>query len=93
MLASVVELAAISAPEGVAVTADGNRVVLDFPHLQSVLEMWKPLGSASKRRASLDKIQETLERIGIAVELRVQGKSLGGFGPGEHSGLIQRLIA
>jgi hypothetical protein len=76
----------------VRVQAEANRIILEFPHLQAVLEMWRPLGTPEKRRISLGHIQETLEHMGVNVEVRVQGRSLGAFGPGADRGLLQRIV-
>lgn len=75
------------------VTTENGRVILEFNQLQNVLEIWKPLSSPGKRRASLGRIQETVEKLGILVEVRVQGRTLAAFGPGGQSGLLQRLMS
>lgn len=77
----------------VTVKTEEGRVILEFNQLQSVLEIWKPLSSPGKRRASFGRIQETVEKLGILVEVRVQGRTLAAFGPGGgQSGLLQRLM-
>ena len=77
----------------VTMTTEEGRLILDFSQLQSVLEIWKPLSSKGKRQASFGRIQETVERLGILVEVRVQGHKLAEFGPGGQSGLLQRLMS
>ncbi len=88
--AAAVTLAA--AANAVSVTADGNRIVLNFADLSAALELWKPWGSPAKRADFLHRFETMLERLNVAIEFRVQGKLLDGFGPGTRPGLLRRLI-
>lgn len=77
----------------VSITADGNRIVLNFEDLSSALELWKPWGSPAKRTDFMHRFESMLLKLNVVIEFRVEGKSLGGFGPGTQPGLIRRLIA
>lgn len=75
------------------IALEGNRIILNFQDLASVLEAWKPWRSVAKRGEFMQRIHETLAAIGLAIEIRVAGHSLGGFGPGVQRGLLQRILA
>lgn len=89
--AAAVTLAATT--QAVNITADGNRIILNFPDLGAALELWKPWGSAAKRTDFMHRFENMLLKLNLAIEFRVGGKSLGGFGPGTRPGLIRSLIA
>ncbi len=77
----------------VNITADGNRIVLNFADLGAALELWKPWGSAAKRTDFMHRFENMLLKLNVGIEFRVEGRSLGGFGPGTRPGLLRRLIA
>lgn len=74
------------------VAVDGNRIILNFQDLASALEAWKPWRSVAKRGEFMQKIHDTLTAMGLAIEIRVAGHMLGGFGPGVQRGLLQRIL-
>ena len=76
----------------VSITADGNRIILNFADLAAALELWKPWGSAAKRADFMLRFESMLLRLNVAIEFRVNGKLLGGFGPNTQPGFIRRLI-
>ena len=76
----------------VSITADGNRIVLNFGDLAAALELWKPWGSPAKRADFMQRFESMLLRLNVAIEFRVNGKLLGGFGPNTQPGFIRRLI-
>jgi hypothetical protein len=80
------------AANAVNITADGNRITLNFPDLGSALELWKPWGSAAKRADFMQRFENMLLKMNVAIEFRVGGKLLDGFGPGTQPGLLRRLI-
>ena len=82
-----------AAASAVSITAEGNRIVLNYADLGAALELWRPWGSAAKRTQFLRRFEQMLQRMNVGVEFRVEGKHLGGFGPGTQPGLIRRLIA
>ena len=82
-----------AAATAVSITADGNRIVLNYADLNAALELWKPWGSAAKRTDFLKRFEEMLQRLNVSVEFRVEGRHLGGIGPGTQPGLLRRLIA
>lgn len=79
-------------PSAVSITADGNRIILNFGDLAAALELWKPWGSAAKRADFMLRFESMLVRLNVAIEFRVNGKLLGGFGPNTQPGFIRRLI-
>lgn len=79
-------------PSAVNITADGNRIILNFGDLAAALELWKPWGSAAKRADFMLRFESMLVRLNVAIEFRVNGKLLGGFGPNTQPGFIRRLI-
>jgi hypothetical protein len=84
--------AATLAVAAVTVTAEGNRIVLHFPDLAGAMELWKPWGSAAKRADFLHRFENMLLKLNVAIEFRVGGRLLDGFGPGTQPGLLRRLI-
>ena len=80
------------AATAVQITADGNRIVLDFSTLAAALELWKPWGSAAKRADFMNRFEDMLLKLDVAIEFRVAGRFLGGFGPGTQPGLLRRLV-
>ena len=76
----------------VSITAEGNRIILNFVDLAAALELWKPWGSAAKRADFMLRFESMLLRLNVAIEFRVNGKLLGGFGPDTQPGFIRRLI-
>ncbi len=85
--------AAASLAAAVNITADGNRIVLNFADLGAALELWKPWGSPAKRVEFMRRFEVMLERLNVVIEFRVDGRFLGGLGPGTQPGLLRRLIA
>lgn len=82
-----------AAASAVQITADGNRIVLNFTDLGAALELWKPWGSAAKRSDFMHRFQTMLLRLNVVIEFRVAGRLLGGFGPGTQPSLLHRLLA
>ena len=80
------------AASAVTVTAEGNRIVLHFADLSGAMELWKPWGSAAKRADVLRRFENMLLKLNVAIEFRVGGRLLDGFGPGTQPGLLRRLI-
>ena len=76
----------------VSITADGNRIILNFGDLGAALQLWKPWGSAAKRADFMLRFEGMLLRLNVAIEFRVNGKLLGGFGPNTQPGFIRRII-
>jgi hypothetical protein len=81
-----------AAASAVTITAEGNRIILNFADLNAALELWKPWGSPAKRADFLRRFENMLERLNVAIEFRVEGKLLDGFGPGTRPGLLRRII-
>ena len=81
-----------AAASAVAISAEGNRIILNFPDLSSAMELWKPWGSPAKRLDFLQRFETMLRRLDVAIEFRVGGKMLDGFGPGTRPGILRRLI-
>jgi hypothetical protein len=81
-----------AAASAVTITADGNRIILNFADLAGALELWKPWGSAAKRVDFLHRFENMLLRLNVSIEFRVGGRLLDGFGPGTQPGLLRRLI-
>lgn len=90
-LATITSALGVTA-SAVSITADGNRIVLNFRDLAAALELWKPWGSAAKRADFMSRFESMLLRLNVAIEFRVNGKLLGGFGPDTQPGFIRRLI-
>lgn len=91
-LATITSTLGATAAAAVSITADGNRIVLNFADLAAALELWKPWGSAAKRADFMSRFESMLLRLNVAIEFRVNGKLLGGFGPNTQPGFIRRLI-
>ena len=87
-----VTAAATTIASAVSITAEGNRIVINFDHLGAALELWKPWGSAAKRADFMHRFEDMLLRLNVAIEFRVKGKLLGGFGPNTQPGFIRSLI-
>ncbi|MBY0506834.1 MAG: hypothetical protein K2X03_23140 [Bryobacteraceae bacterium] len=92
-LATLTQVVAPSLMAAVKITAEDNRIVLNFADLSAALELWKPWGSAAKRAEFLQRFEQMLLRLNVVIEFRVEGRLLGGFGPGTHAGILRRLIA
>ena len=88
---SLMAVLAVTAP--LSITADGNRIVLNFADLGGALELWKPWGSAAKRADFLQRFENMLLRLNVVIEFHVSGRRIDGFGPGTQPGLLRRLIA
>ena len=82
-----------AAASALQITADGNRIILNFADLAAALEHWKPWGSPAKRSDFMQRFQMMLHRLNVVIEFRVAGKGLGAIGPGTQPSLIHRLIA
>jgi len=82
-----------AAASAVQITAQDNRIILDFADFNAALELWKPWGSAAKRADFMRRFETMLLRLNVAIEFHVNGKLLGGFGPGTQPGLLHRLIS
>lgn len=78
--------------EAVAVSAENNRIVLNFPDLEGALRMWKPFATPARRAEMADRIQAGLEAIGVTLDIRVKDRLLGSLGTGANPGLLRRLL-
>ncbi len=79
----------MSAP---TVEAAGNRIILDFDSLEEALRLLMPWPNAAKRADLTAKLSESLTAIGLAVELRVKGRSVAEFADGTMRGSLLNLI-
>jgi hypothetical protein len=74
------------------VEASGNRIILNFDSLEEALRLLMPWPTAGKRAEVTTKLSESLAAIGLAVELRVKGRSVVEFADGGMSGSLLSLI-
>lgn len=79
----------MSAPN---VEATGNRIILDFESLDEAMRLLVPWPNAAKRADMTAKLSEALTSIGLAVELRVKGRSVAEFEGGSMRGSLLSLI-
>lgn len=79
----------MSAPN---VEATGNRIILDFESLDEAMRLLVPWPNAAKRADMTVKLSEALTSIGLAVELRVKGRSVAEFEGGSMRGSLLSLI-
>ncbi len=75
-----------------SVSADDNRIVLNFGDLGSVMRVLSHWNNASRRDDFTRRLQQTAETLGLDLELQVKGKTLERFGPGNTSGILRRLM-
>lgn len=81
--------AGMSAP---TVEATGNRIILDFESLEEAMRLLVPWPNAAKRADVAAQLSESLAAIGLAVELRVKGRSVAEFAGGAMRGSLLSLI-
>jgi hypothetical protein len=81
----------MTAPK-VVVEAMGNRVVLDFEDLASVLRVFAKWGTPSRRGDFARRLEESMRLMGLDLEVRVKGKILDRFGSGGEAGLLRRMF-
>jgi|GEM_PF-2318324 len=74
------------------VETTGNRIILDFESLDEAMRLLVPWPNASKRADMTAKLNEALTAIGLAVELRVKGRSVAEFEGGSMRGSLLSLI-
>ena len=79
----------MSAP---TVEAAGNRIILDFESMEAALRLLAPWPNAGKRADLTARLSESLAAIGVAVELRVKGRSVAEFAGGSMRGSLLSLI-
>lgn len=79
----------MSAPN---VEAVGNKIILDFETLEEALRLLVPWPNAMKRAEVASKLSESLAAIGLAVELRVKGRSVAEFADGGMRGSLLSLV-
>lgn len=85
----VTRRAGMSAP---TVEATGNRIILDFESLEEAMRLLVPWPNAAKRADVAAKLSQSLAAIGLAVELRVKGRSVAEFAGGAMRGSLLSLI-
>lgn len=78
--------------QNVAVSAEGNRIILNFPDLQAALRLLEPWWSPAKRAEFTERMHRTLASIGLVLEVRVKGKTLEIFGPNAQRGILSRIL-
>ena len=74
------------------VEAMGNRIILDFESLDEAMRLLMPWPNAAKRADVAVKLSESIAAIGLAVELRVKGRSVAEFEGGSMRGSLLNLI-
>jgi hypothetical protein len=79
----------MSAPN---VEAVGNKIILDFETLEEAMRLLVPWPNAMKRAEVASKLSESLAGIGLAVELRVKGRSVAEFTGGSMRGSLLNLV-
>lgn len=79
----------MSAPN---VEAVGNKIILDFETLEEAMRLLVPWPNAMKRAEVATKLSESLAAIGLAVELRVKGRSVAEFTGGSMRGSLLNLV-
>lgn len=78
--------------KNVSVSAEGQRVILNFSAFADVLELFQQFGSARKRADFADRLGASLSQMGLALEVRVAGKTVDVFGLAGEAGLLRRLV-
>lgn len=70
----------------------GNKIILDFESLEEAMRLLVPWPNAAKRAEVASKLSESLSAIGLAVELRVKGRSVAEFTGGAMRGSLLNLV-
>jgi hypothetical protein len=78
--------------KNVAISADDQRIVLNFADLGSVMRVLSHWNNAFRRDDFVRRLQQTAETLGLDLEVQVQGRTVERFGPGNTSGILRRLM-
>lgn len=76
----------------VEITADDDRIVMNFTDLASVMRVLSHWSNAFRRDDFTRRLQQTAETLGLDLEVQVQGRTLERFGPGSTAGILRRLM-
>ncbi|MDX2150235.1 MAG: hypothetical protein SFV54_05850 [Bryobacteraceae bacterium] len=80
------------AGQGVVVNGEGNRIVLDFPNLQSAFQMLQPWSGREKRAELFERLHEALRMVGLSLVVQVKGRIMAELGAEAKGGPVLRLL-
>ncbi|HBY63941.1 MAG TPA: hypothetical protein DEH78_29295 [Solibacterales bacterium] len=78
--------------QGVVVNGEGNRIVLDFPSLQSAFQMLQPWSGKEKRAELFNRLHEALRMAGLSLVVQVKGRIMAELGADAKGGPVLKLL-